>query len=251
MAQPLLFDDAALLWARAQFHLAQYRREPDPWRFEEIQDPETGDWLYGLSLDRGNLRARKPIASDIANNLIHALDQIIAACARAHGAKRSNIYYPVDNDDARFAAALAKLSKVLSPEVIGLIDQVRSADPFRGHLRTLKELSNSAKHWALAPPSAEISAAGIASPACRVIFDVPEGYFEQNDHLAIHRSAERLYPLATELLVGMRFSSLDHYDGSHPMAVFMNGSRHVAEVLTRVTTLFGQPVFRPGPGAIQ
>jgi hypothetical protein len=238
--QLLLFDDAALLWARAQSHLAEYKRAPHPWRFEEVQEPETGDWFYGLTLDRQNLRARKPIASDIANNLIHALDQVIAACARANGTKRSkNIYYPIYNDDARFSAALTILSRALSPEVIVVIDRVRSADPFRRHLLTLKELSNSCKHWALAPQTAEISAAGITSPTGRVIFDVPEGHFEQNDHLLIHRSAERLYPWATELLVGMQFSGLDHDDGADPMTVFMNGSRHVAEVLAQVTALFG------------
>lgn len=244
------FDDAVLLWARAQQHLAEYRREPVPWRFQEDQDPSTGEWVYGLALDRENLRCRKPIVSDIANNLIHALDQVLAACARAYGGPRSHIYYPIDNDDVRFAAALAKLSKAVSPNVITLFDQVRSADPFRNHLRTLKALSNSAKHWALAPPTAAIEAAGIASPAGRVIFDVPAGYFDQNDVFEIARTVERLQPLATELLVGMRFLGLDEYDGFDPMTVFTSGSRHVAQVLTQVTSLFGGPVFRPGPGAI-
>lgn len=249
--QSLLFDDAVLLWARAQRHIAEYRHEPDPWCFAEVQDPSSGDWLYSLTLDRENLRARKPIASDIANNLVHALDQIIAACARAHGAGRSNIYYPIDNDDDRFALSLAKIEKSIGPEVIALLGRVRAADPFRGHLRTLKALSNSSKHWRLAPPTAAISAAGIASPAGRVIFDIPDSHFEQNDGLLIHRAPERLYPWATELLVGMRFAGLDHYDGADPMTVFMSGSRHVADVLTEVTTLFGGPVFRPGPGALR
>jgi hypothetical protein len=60
---------------------------------------------------------------------------------------------------------------------------------------------------------------------------------------------ERLYPWATELLVGMRFSGLDHDTGADPMTVFRSGSRHVAEVLTQVTTLFGEPIFQPGPGS--
>ena len=96
--------------------------------------------------------------SDIANNLVHALDQVLAACARAHGTPRGHIYYPIEDDDARFAAALNKLSKAVSPEVIALIDGARAADPFHTHLRTLKALSNSAKHWALAPPTAAIQA---------------------------------------------------------------------------------------------
>jgi hypothetical protein len=117
MAAPktLLFDDAALLWARAQYHLAEYQRQPDPWRFEEEQDPKTGEWLYGLTLDRGNLRARKPMASDIANNLIHALDQVIVACARVHGAPRRNIYYPIDTDDQRFAPRRSTFSVGCEP----------------------------------------------------------------------------------------------------------------------------------------
>jgi hypothetical protein len=247
--QELLFDDAELLWARAQYHLAEYQRQPDPWRFEEVQDPETGEWLYGLSLDRANLRARKPMASDIANNLVHALDQVIAACARAHGTPRGHIYYPIDNDDQSFAGALVKLGKSISPDMIDLISRVRAADHNHRHLKTLKALSNSAKHWALAPPSAAINAAAIASPAGRVIFDIPEAHFEQNDDYLIHRTPKRLSPWATELLVGMRFSGLEHDTGADPMTVFRSGSRHVAEVLTQVTTLFGEPIFRPGPGA--
>jgi hypothetical protein len=36
----------------------------------------------------------------------------------------------------------------------------------------------------------------------------------------------------------MRFSGLDHDDGADPMTVFMNGSRHIAEVFAQVTALF-------------
>jgi hypothetical protein len=189
------------------------------------------------------------MASDIANNLIHALDQVIAACSRLNGTPRRNIYYPIEIDDQRFADLLNKLGKSVSPETIALLDRVRTADHSYPQLKTLKALSNSAKHWALAPPSAAISAAGIASPVGRLIFDIPEAYFEQNDHFLIHRTAERLHPWATELLVGMRFSDLDHDTGADPMTVFRSGSRHVAQVLTEVTALFGEPIFRAGPGA--
>lgn len=246
--QPLLFDDAALLWARAQMHIAEYRREPPSWRFDEVRDLGTGDWLYGVTLDREALRVRKPIVSDIANNLVHALDQVLAACARIHGTTRSRIYYPIFNNDDRFDEALIKLSKSVGGEMLEVFRRVRDADPTRAHLATLKQLSNSAKHWALAPPTAAIDAVGIASPRGRVMVDVPIGHFDHSDHLPILRTHERLEHWATEILVGMRFSGLDPGEGADPMTVFISGSRHVATVLTQVTTLSGGPVFSPGPG---
>ena len=53
--QALLFDDAELLWGRAQYHLAEYQRQPDPWRFEELQDPASGEWTTETAAYGGRL----------------------------------------------------------------------------------------------------------------------------------------------------------------------------------------------------
>src|SRR5437868_5483133 len=94
------FDDARLLHERALKHIAEFNELAHPseapklWTFDLSKDPNTGEAVYKLKLNRGILRRAKPIIGDIANNLRHALDHVASAAARLNGQSRDfNLKY--------------------------------------------------------------------------------------------------------------------------------------------------------------
>lgn len=236
-ANPLL-DDAQLLYERAQIHMQEFNQLPSPWRILERPDPMSNEWIYALSLDRQSLRLRKPIAGDIANNLVHALDQVLAACARIHGSERSRRhYYPISHDDVIFERRLGRLADYVSPQVLEIFRDARS-EPFSArYLAALKDLSNGAKHWRLVPTASSVVAVGLASSSGQVQMGVPKGHFDQASHLEITRSQSRLHPLGSQLLVGFQFEGLEPDVPTDPMTIFTSGARHVHRVIDEVGRL--------------
>lgn len=233
-----LLDDAHLLYERAQTHMQEFNGLLPPWQILENHDSVSNEWTYTLTLDRQALRLRKPIAGDIANNLVHALDQVLAACARVHGSERSrHHYYPIAHDDVVFERRLRALANYVDPQVLEIFRSARSEPFSAGYLAALKDLSNGAKHWRLIPTTSSAAAVGLTSPASRILVDVPKGHFDQESHLEITRSRGRLHPLGTELLVGFQFEGIEPNVPTDPMTIFTSGARQVRRVIDDVASL--------------
>jgi hypothetical protein len=110
-------DDAKLLLQRAKKHIQEFQARlgsnPPTWQITTHRDAD-GSYVYSLNVNRNTLREVKPITADAANNLVHSLDHVAAACARLVGTGRSrSLFYPIDDNNARFAT----LDKRVRPRV--------------------------------------------------------------------------------------------------------------------------------------
>jgi hypothetical protein len=107
----------------------------------------------------------KPVIGDIANNLIHALDQVAAVASRAGSSDRpKGLYFPIAPDDVAYAKKRKALEKLLDPPWLDLFAAVREKHkPWQGYLWLLNQISNSAKHW-------ELVAGGCGCGGNRVLF---------------------------------------------------------------------------------
>ena len=82
-------EDSRLLFARARHHQVEFNRllsndETDRlWSVEEKANKD-GTYSYALLVDPSKLEQTKPVAADVANNLVHALDQLVAGSVVRH-----------------------------------------------------------------------------------------------------------------------------------------------------------------------
>lgn len=157
-AKPNLDDPRALL-DRARKHFAELnallhpRKGQGLWQTTERLDPDTGEWLYCLCLDRQRLITAKPIVVDCATNVASALDHVAAAIAKANGHDRSkSLYFPWGFTDEAFEKALAKVEPIIGTEMAGVIFAARAKYRHEvHHVEAAKQISNSGKHWELMP----------------------------------------------------------------------------------------------------
>lgn len=149
-----VLEGAQLLHERAQHHIADYSRlnsvDGGLWQLRSVRGGD-GISTGTLFLDRTVLRKMKPVISDIANNLIHALDHVAASAGRATMSNRMrDLYFPIALDDSGFEAKLRSLGKLLEPPWLVLFSELRAAHKsYVSHLWLLKQISNQAKHWEL------------------------------------------------------------------------------------------------------
>jgi len=199
---------------------------------------------YELRLDRDALREKEAIAADIANNLVHALDHVVAACVRINGLPNTrDFYYPLVDEvtfkTAKFKKRMAKLEEKVGPIYAAALERMRlKAAHQLPHLLAIKALSNSCKHWELAP----MGAAGFG-----VAFDlpgkgkqgigIPVDHFDQLDtfQFVVPHGKPRHF----EIIIGLGFVGLTpemrrtvSYD---PM------SQYVLDVITEFETIAGGP----------
>jgi hypothetical protein len=231
-------DDAQLLYERAQEHIADCNRrdgaEPGVWQLVSGREPEGGAFTCTLMLDRTVLRKMKPVIGDIANNLIHALDQVAAAASRAASSDRpKGLYFPIAPDDVTYAKKRRALEKLLDPPWLDLFAAVRERHkPWQGYLSLLKDISNSAKHWELVAGGAGAAAVAWNVPGeqRQTIVQIPRDHFAANDSFVFWRGATPVPKLPFQIVTQHRFEGVGGDDTSVD-SVFSTCSRFVADVI--------------------
>lgn len=235
-ADPL--DDAQLLYERAQDHIADYNRrageEPGVWQLVQGREPEGGEFTCSLVLDRAGLRKMKPVISDVANNLIHALDQVAAAASKAASNDRpKGLYFPIAPDDAAYEKKRKELEKLLDVPWLDLFAAVREKHkPWQGYLWLLKEISNSSKHWELVAGGAGAAAVAWNVPGEKrqTIVEVPGDHFATNDGFVFWRDAAPFPKLPVQIVTHHRFEGVG--DGKASLdSVFSTCSRFVQDII--------------------
>lgn len=209
------FASARALLARARVHMAELgvaQSSPPPWGVQVRPDVLAGEYVYSLYLDRDALRKLEPIVADAANNLIHALDQIVAAWTRLNSAERPrDTFYPTVLDEDRFEKGMTKISKYLPDEALLSIRRTRQ-NQWRlvEHVALVKELSNSVKHWDLVATEFTPLAVGVAQTGAQDVTDIPAGHFRLNDRFEFLRTRMPPGPMiGYQVLVSLRFVGLD------------------------------------------
>ncbi|RUN75055.1 hypothetical protein EJC47_18455 [Sphingomonas sp. TF3] len=230
-----LLEDAQLLYGRAQDHIGAFNRlNASLWQLKHGRLPD-GTFTGTLVLDRAVLRAMKPVISDIANNLIHALDHVAAAVSRAASSGRPrNLYFPIAPDDAAYEVKRKPLEKLLDPQWLDLFAAVREAHKsYQGYLWLLKEISNSGKHWELIAGGASALALAWNPPGERQqsIVEIPRDHFAANDHFNFWKGADPVPALPFQIITQHRFEGLDGGADASADSVFSTCSRFVADVI--------------------
>lgn len=133
-ADPLveeLFDDVRLMTARAREHEPEFYAEcsrPEPFSWWNIDETRLGDdrYRYTLVIRCQQLKGLKPIAADLCNNLVHALDQIAGALARMNNRLNFNeLSLPWQVRDSGFEQKLRVVESYIGTEPARCIRQAR------------------------------------------------------------------------------------------------------------------------------
>lgn len=214
---PPNLDDARACLDRAQKHYAELREITGPgalWRITEDRDGGTGDWYNRLHLDRARLVAAKPVLADCATNAWSALDHVAAAIAKANGRKREDnkrLYFPWGYTDEAFKKALAKVEPDLGNAMLGVLAEARERHQHEvHHLEAAKQISNSGKHWELAPATGNVAAVVINIPGGgQRIFNLPADAFAASDFHEYHRGQERLPNDSQTIVVSLTVAELE------------------------------------------
>lgn len=208
------FAGARTLLARGRTHMAELGRMQNsspPWGVQVRPDVLAGAYVYSLYLDRDALQKLEPIVADAANNLVHALDQIVAAWVRLNGTDRPrNAFYPTALGDDRFEAGMAKIGRHLPVEALSAIRGTREERWHQvEHVALVKELSNSAKHWNLVPTEFAPLAVGVAQTGAQDVTDIPAEHFRDHDRFEFLRTRVPPGPMiGYQVLVSLRFVGL-------------------------------------------
>lgn len=215
-AQPNL-DDARACLARARRHYSELNQVTGPgalWRITEGQDGETGEWFNRLHLERARLVAAKPVLADSATNAWSALDHVAAAIAKANGRKREDnkrLYFPWGYSDEAFKKALAKVEPDLGTAMLGVLANAREKHQHEvHHIEAAKQISNSGKHWELAPATGNAAAVAInVAGGGQRIFNLPADAFAASDFHEYYRGPERLPNGPQSIVVSLTVAELE------------------------------------------
>lgn len=243
MADP--FDDASLLLERAQQHIRELNQlahgRDSIWSVGIDPDVASGQWVYVLRLDRNKLRRMTPIAADAANNLIHALDHVATAAYRLHEADRNRkIYFPIDATDSGYRKKEESLEQYLRPEWIKLFAAARARYRHQlEHIQTLKELSNTSKHWALAVNNAGALGITIERPNGQQIFDIPKGHFPTHDRYEFFRADRQVESRGHQVLISLTLSGIENQPDASIDTIFSLGPSFVSNVIAEAKHLHG------------
>ena len=233
--------DARLLYQRAQDHVATYNKTSSSddglWRIAAGRDGNL--FAAVLILDRDALNALKPLISDIANNLIHALDLVSAAAylSSSNGRPR-NLYFPIAAADAAYEKKSKALEGLLDPIWLDLFAATRERHKlYQGYLELLKSVSNDVKHWHLIAGGAGPAAIAWHVPgAAQTIVEIPKDYFVANDIFEFWRQAEPFPKLPITIITHHRFENAGA-DAASVDSVFSTCSRFVADIIAESSKL--------------
>lgn len=236
----MLTDSRALL-SRAKVHYAELvslwnRERADPLWSIAFDRVEGGQFRYQLKLNRPLLVQMRPVMADTANNIVAALDHVIAATARLGGHGREvRTYFPWLFEDEPFRRAIAQIAGWTGPAVAGAIEDIWFNDGFeRPHLRGAKELSNSGKHWELLHSVSGAHCIQMAAPGDRRRFDVPEDAFEGTDAFEFLRVDRPLGDVPFYIVLSLAVRGLPEGIPSSPDSIFECSLRIAERIIDAV-----------------
>jgi hypothetical protein len=231
-----LLDDAQLLHDRAQAHRRAFNAlvgfgENLLWNIRRTMLPDGATHGAELVLDRAILRRTKPVVADIANNLVHALDHIAAAARRqANTGKAGRLYFPITVDDTQYTERIAEAAEFVGAGWAELFTAAREQHRlYLPYLKTIKQLSNEAKHWELRPGMAGALAVQWFAPNHR-IEQIPAGHFAAHDSFRFWEGAEAFPNVGVQIVASFRIrgEELDEVDLE---SVVSTSSNFVANLL--------------------
>jgi hypothetical protein len=187
------FEDSETLYERAQKRISDYRNVLKPvWKITKT-NVGLGEWSYALLLDRPLLGRLKLVVADIAGDLAHALDHVVAAACRIGNVSRNTkTHFPAAMDDADFAAQCKGLASIVGSDWTNLFATVRSQHFGIGaHLKLVKEVANASKHWELiACDAAALAVAWNLPGQPQTIVQIPSDHFKSVEKFEFWRGGE-------------------------------------------------------------
>ena len=226
------FQDARMLLDRARLHAAEFAKAlGSVWSVSRVGNG------YRLSLNRSSLNALKPVVGDAANNIVHSLDQALSACARLNRASRSrSLTFPMQVSEADFERNMALVTTVIGARFAQVLREVRSRHSvWLGHIRIVKELSNSSKHWQLVPATSSACAVGYSLPGkAQTIIDIPRGQFEQHDHFDFSVDVPHPKNMGFQTVIQFRIGGLGSDLKSDPSTAFDLAERYASDTINEL-----------------
>lgn len=250
-------DDARQLLDRANSQIAEFRalfgrQSPAPvWSIHVRQEP-TGAVVYSLRINRTTLREMKPPMADAANNLAHSLDHVAAACARLAKSRRSfDLFFPISDDDAKFAKAEKKVRPLVGDASMDLFARLRAQHrgPYHpssySYLALMRELSGGNKHWRLSVANSHANAVAWTLPgASQTVVGIPKGHFDTSDEFDFWTTDERAN-VPFEILLGLTLEGIAAFPNAGIDSAFGVAARLVEEVIVETERLFATARSRP------
>ena len=235
-----LFGDVHLMISRAKKHEQEFNallsgQGDSAWWYISENNSDVG-YCYAVVIRCQKLRELKPVVADLCNNLVHALDQLIAALTRANGRDNAGkLFFPWVLDERKFHKNLRLLEKTIGPEACDCIRAARKQcenDIVHAHLA--KEISNAGKHWELVPSSAVIPAITFMfGDGSSKIFELPSNSLEENLYFEFYDGLEKLEACPIRAVIGLRLAGISE-DQVSPLSVFAAAFQYVEAVVTNV-----------------
>lgn len=202
-------DDAQLLYDLAQTHQREFNAGNGAcagrlWDLRRSTSADGTTHTAELILDRTTLRELKPVIADIANNLVHALDHV-AAAARVQAAtgKTGRLYFPISDDDDAFYERITQAHPFIGDARADLFAAAREQHrAYLAYLKTVKTLSNEAKHWEL-----RLGTAVQWFAPDHHIEQVPAGHFAANDCYRFWEAAEPFSNVDIQIVASFKIRS--------------------------------------------
>jgi hypothetical protein len=237
------FEDSKALCDRAKRHYDEFQdivgRNADPslWEIKEWADEGAETFTYGLLLNWEVLAQVKPVAADVANNLVHSLDQLVGAAARLRGRSRDrNLYFPWVLDEVAFERKLPVLESFIGSRNITAIREVRERHRlWLPQIHAVKEISNSGKHWALIPSNASAAAVAVNLPGKpQKIWQVPPDAFHAAPLYEFAVNVPRLVNVPFHIVIRLDFDGLGDGVPASPDTIFDCAFRYVRDMIAAV-----------------
>lgn len=232
--------DSRALCDRAQRHYDEFKHlvgrnaEHSLWQIEQFPDEGADTYTYALKLNRDVLTRIKPVAADIANNLVHSLDQLVGAAARLRGHDRKyKPSFPWALNDAVFMRELKSLSKIIGAEITDKIEQVRESHHlWLPQIHAVKTLSNSGKHWELIPSNTSPVAVAVSLPNQRqTIWQVPADALHEIDLYKFAVGVPRIVNVPFNIVIKFVFEGLGEGVTATPETIFNCTFRYVRDMI--------------------
>lgn len=231
-------DDAQLLYDRAQTHRGEFHARASAgtgglWGIRRSTPADGAAHAAELTLDRTILRELKPVIADTANNLVHALDHVAAAArVQADTGKTGRLYFPITDNDGVFGDRIAEALPYIGDDWADLFTAAREQHrPFLAYLKTVKTLSNEAKHWQLRPGTAGALAVQWFAPDHH-IEQVPASHFAKNDSYRFWEAAEPFPNVGIQIVASFKIGG----EGVDPVnldSVLQTSSNFVAGLIAK------------------
>ncbi|WP_217355967.1 hypothetical protein, partial [Ruegeria atlantica] len=209
------------------------------WEVKSTFDTPSGQWVYKIHLDRARLKGKKLRLAECATCLANSMDQVMAGMAQANGGSRRNGgYYPFRLDLDDFRAAVRRAEVEIGSDFAAKITEHHLGHRLEWpHVKAMKELSNSGKHWELKVPKSSSHAIAVNAPNGRQkILQIPEGAFDSQDEFEFYRGPERLPESPMTIVLKHEISGLPAGLPKSPDLILESAFRYVENLVASAFT---------------